>query len=67
NTDRVDAKLYYQTLPRHYIEALRDGNVTDDKGDILYALWENTGKGAPVPMAGTGISFGAVVMRNDFE
>jgi hypothetical protein len=67
NTDRVDAKLYYQTLPRHYIEALRDGNVTDDKGDILYALWENTGKGAPVPMAGTGISFGTVVMRNGFE
>ncbi|HET9048831.1 MAG TPA: hypothetical protein VFN29_07735 [Chiayiivirga sp.] len=67
NTDRVDAKLYYQTLPRHYIEALRDGNVTDDKGDILYALWESTGKGAPMPMAGTAISFGSVVMRNDFE
>lgn len=42
--------VYYQNLPRHYIEALRDGNVTDDWGDTLYDLWETTGKGEPIVM-----------------
>lgn len=40
--------LYYQTVTRHYIEALRDGNETDDWGKHLHELWEKTGKGAPV-------------------
>jgi hypothetical protein len=43
--------LYYQNLPRHYIEALRDSNVTDHWGQTLYDLWEATGKGAPILMA----------------
>ncbi|MBZ0224294.1 MAG: hypothetical protein IT467_06685 [Dokdonella sp.] len=53
NTLRVTATLYYQTLTRHYIEALRDGNVTDNWGDLLHTLWENTGKGAPIAMTTT--------------
>lgn len=47
---RVEATVNYQTMTRHYIEALRDGNVTDDWGDVLYQLWLDTDKGAPVPM-----------------
>ena len=42
--------LYYQTVTRHYIEALRDGNHTDSKGRELFELWEKTGKGAPIAM-----------------
>lgn len=67
NTDRVVATLFYQTLPRHYIEALRDGNVTDDWGTTLHTLWENTGKGAPIRMASTGLSFGTSVFADGFE
>jgi hypothetical protein len=48
---RVEVTLNYQTVTRHYIEALRDGNVTNDWGEILYQLWLDTDKGAPVPMA----------------
>ena len=47
---RVEVTVNYQTVTRHYIETLRDGNVTDDWGDVLYQLWLDTDKGAPVPM-----------------
>jgi len=45
---RAKVVLYYQTVTRHYIDALRDGNVTDDWGKRLHVAWEKTGKGAPV-------------------
>lgn len=48
---RAQATLYYQSLPRFYIEELRDGNVTDDWGEILHSLWVQTGRGAPIEMA----------------
>jgi len=48
---RVEVELSYQCLPREYIEHLRDGNVTDDRGRRLFDLWERTGKGAPIVMA----------------
>lgn len=47
---RVEVTVNYQTVTRHYIEALRDGNRTNDWGEILYQLWLDTDKGAPVPM-----------------
>lgn len=50
-TARVEARLYYQNTPRHYIEELRDNNHTDDWGQILYNLWVQTGRGAPIEMA----------------
>ena len=50
NTARVVATLYYQSLTRHYIEALRDGNVTDSWGTTLHSLWQATGRGAPIEM-----------------
>lgn len=50
---RYEVTVYYQTVTRHYIEALRDGNVTDQWGNILYNLWLQTNKGAPVAMTST--------------
>lgn len=47
----VDVKLYYQTVTKHYIEALRDYNTTNEWGNILHDLWLKTNKGAPVLMA----------------
>lgn len=48
---RVEVELSYQCLPKEYIEHLRDGNVTDDRGTRLYDLWQRTGKGEPIVMA----------------
>ncbi len=50
DTERIEVTVNYQTVTRHYIEALRDANVTNDWGDTLYQLWLDTEKGAPVPM-----------------
>lgn len=47
---RAQVTVNYQTVTRHYIEALRDGNVTDNWGDDLHNLWIQTGKGPPIPM-----------------
>jgi len=58
-TDAATAtlRLYYQTTSREYVEFLRDENVTDDRGDVLYAQWELTGKSPPVMMATSVIEF----------
>ena len=48
---RAEVTLYYQNTPRDYIEALRDGNVTDHWGETLHDLWSETGRGAPIAMA----------------
>lgn len=45
---RAEARVYYQCLPRHYMEELRDGNHTDHWGQTLYDLWVETGKGVPI-------------------
>ncbi len=46
----VSVTVYYQNLPRSYIDHLRDANHTDDWGDILHAAWTATGRGEPIPM-----------------
>ncbi len=48
---RAEVTVNYQTVTRHYIEALRDGNTTNHWGNTLHDLWEQTNKGAPIPMA----------------
>jgi len=63
---RAEATANYQTVTRHYIEALRDGNVTDQWGNILYNLWEQTGKGPPVPIT-TVSSSTASFTRGDMD
>lgn len=49
-TFHINAKLYYQTVSKEYIEFLRDENKTNDAGSVLYHLWETNGKSAPVVM-----------------
>lgn len=48
-------RLYYQTASKEYITFLRDENVTDDFGEVLYEQWELTGKSPPVLMRETGL------------
>ena len=47
----AEVTLYYQTASREYVEFLRDKNVTNAAGNILFDLWDEHGKGAPVAMA----------------
>lgn len=49
-TAQVEVTLFYQTTTKEYVEFLRDENYTNDWGDILYDLWFNNGKSAPVAM-----------------
>ena len=65
---RAEAEIYYQSTPRHYIEALRDGNVTDDWGDTLADLWNATGRGAPIELARDVLPLGiAGIFEDGFE
>lgn len=50
NAALVTVTLYYQTTSKEYVEFLRDENVTNDWGNVLYNLWNTTGKSAPVAM-----------------
>lgn len=50
NTYKVEAKLYYQTVSKEYIDFLRDNNTTNTKGQDLYNLWVALGKSQPVEM-----------------
>ena len=50
STFRVNAKLLYQTTSKEYVEFLRDKNVTDNSGQVLYDLWAANGKSTPVIM-----------------
>lgn len=38
---RATVTLYYQAVTPEYIQALRDGNRTDDRGQTLYNLWQS--------------------------
>jgi hypothetical protein len=46
-------RLLYQTASKEYIEFLRDNNPNGagNRGEVLYDLWEQTGKSTPVVMA----------------
>jgi len=64
---RAEVGLYYQSLPRGYIEALRDGNVTDTRGDELHDLWTASGRGAPIPMAQVEVPVRGALFADSFE
>lgn len=58
----AQVNLYYQSTSKEYVEFLRDQNVTDDAGQILYDLWNEHGKCPPELMASVTLSvFGPVV------
>lgn len=42
--------VYYQLNSKPFIEHLRDANVTDNRGLVAHALWEQYGKSTPVAM-----------------
>ncbi|MBS0195288.1 MAG: hypothetical protein JSR77_00865 [Planctomycetes bacterium] len=46
----AEVRLFYQQTPKEYIEHLRNANVTDNWGRLLYSLWEQTGRGEPILM-----------------
>ncbi|MEJ2055963.1 MAG: hypothetical protein P8X42_18780, partial [Calditrichaceae bacterium] len=46
----ITVTLYYQSTSKEYIEFLRDENTTDDNGNLMYSLWDQNGKSAPVVM-----------------
>lgn len=48
--DYVEVKLYYQSTSKEYVEFLRDENVTNDAGDVMYEQWTNHSKSAPEVM-----------------
>ena len=47
----AEVTLYYQTASREYVEFLRDTNTTNAAGNVLFDLWDDHGKSAPVEMA----------------
>jgi hypothetical protein len=47
----VRVRLRHQVLTRHYVEFLRDANVTDDRGEVLYDAWAATGRAPPEDLA----------------
>jgi hypothetical protein len=55
-TAEIVVTLYYQTTSKEYVEFLRDENVTDDWGNILYNLWASNGKSTPVAMNSSTIN-----------
>lgn len=63
---QVQVAVHYQTATRHYIEALRDANVTDHWGDTLHDLWEQSGRSPPVTMASGNLAIGDF-LRGDFN
>jgi len=47
----AEVTLYYQTTSKEYVEFLRDENVTDGTGQLMYDLWDQNGKCPPEVMA----------------
>jgi hypothetical protein len=62
----AEVSVLYQTVTRHYIEALRDGNQSDHWGQTLHALWEQSGRAAPITMATATIALDGF-LRSDFN
>ncbi len=54
----VEATLYYQTTSKEFIEFLRDENVTNTAGQVMYDLWVQHGRAAPVAMVTDTLSVG---------
>ncbi len=66
NAASAEVTVLYQTVTRHYIEALRDGNASDHWGQTLHDLWEESGRAAPITMASASIPLAGFV-RGDFN
>ncbi|MGK3996853.1 MYXO-CTERM sorting domain-containing protein [Sorangium sp. So ce1024] len=47
----LSARVYYQSMTREYVEFLRSENVTDDTGEKLMEIYEETGEAPPILVA----------------
>lgn len=63
-TAKAVVTVFYQTVTKHYIEALRNANVTDHWGETLHQLWLDTNKGAPIQMVSDAIVVSAFLRGN---
>lgn len=63
---RAEVTVNYQTVTRHYIEALRDNNHSNQWGDILYNLWLATDKAPPIPMTSDQLTLSTFI-RGDTD
>ena len=54
----LDVRVWYQTASKEYIEFLKNENVTNDAGDILYEQWLQQDKGPPVLMDEYNVELG---------
>ena len=54
----LDVKIWYQTASKEYIEFLKDENITNDAGEILYEQWLQQDKGPPVLMDEISLEIG---------
>ena len=61
----VGSKIVLRAL--QVIEHLRDANTTDQWGETLHALWQQTGRGAPIRITQANLSLGEVLLRDGFE
>ena len=62
----AEVSVLYQTVTRHYIEALRDANHSDHWGQTLHDLWQESGRATPITMATTTLALGGF-LRGDFN
>jgi len=60
NTDTIEVLLYYQTMSKEYVEFLRDENVTNNAGQVIYDLWNTNGKSTPEVM-------GSIIVDTDSD
>ncbi|QKK03845.1 MAG: hypothetical protein HND55_14975 [Pseudomonadota bacterium] len=63
---KAEITALYQTASRRYIEELRDNNVSNDWGEVLYSLWQESGRSPPVTMASATV-FLSPFLRGDFN
>ncbi len=61
----ITARLWYQTAAREYVEFLRDGNQSDDRGERLYQLWDKYDRSPPVEMASVRVTIDAAGAEPD--
>jgi hypothetical protein len=60
-TVQVEVNLYYQTVSKEYVEFLRDENVTNSDGQIMYDLWADNGMSSPELMASQTVVLGEIL------
>ncbi len=46
-TYNIEVRLYYQAVSREYIDFLRDENITNNSGQVLFDHWSANGKSVP--------------------